>query len=151
MKALSIRQPWAWLIVNGFPIMEAVDNGDGSQRVEFSGKVALKSIENRTWPLPTRFPVPQRVYVHAGVRRDHDALLWLMGKGLPAGIALMLESDRIPRGAIIGEVTITDCVTESKSFWFTGPYGFVLSDPVAYETPIPCKGRLGFFEPGVEA
>ena len=45
MKALSIRQPWAWLIVNGF-----------------------KDIENRTWPTKFR----GRVLVHAskGMTRD---------------------------------------------------------------------------------
>lgn len=42
-QALSIRQPWAWLIVNGF-----------------------KDIENRSWP--TRFR--GLVLIHAGLRID---------------------------------------------------------------------------------
>ncbi len=46
MKALSIRQPWAWVIVNG-----------------------LKDIENRKWN--TRFRGP--FLVHAGKTFDHDA------------------------------------------------------------------------------
>ncbi len=46
MKALSIMQPWAWLIVNGH-----------------------KDIENRNWP--TRFRGP--VYIHAGKKIDGDA------------------------------------------------------------------------------
>lgn len=51
-------------------------------------------------------------------------------------------------GAIIGEVDITGCVEKSDS-WFTGPYGFVLTNPTLYEKPIPCKGKLGFFEPAI--
>lgn len=43
MKALSIRQPWAWLIVNGH-----------------------KDIENRTWPTRLR----GRVLIHAGKQHD---------------------------------------------------------------------------------
>jgi hypothetical protein len=50
-------------------------------------------------------------------------------------------------GAIIGEVDIIDCVTESNSLWFEGKYGFVLANPVLYDKPIPCRGQLGFFEP----
>ena len=49
------------------------------------------------------------------------------------------SKDRL--GAILGEVTITGCVTESESEWFDGPYGFTLENPVAYEEP---KGSLAF-------
>ena len=50
------------------------------------------------------------------------------------------------RGAIIGEVDIVDCVTQSDSPWFEGPYGLVLANPTLYDQPIPYKGRLGLFE-----
>ena len=116
LRALSIRQPWAWLIVNGH-----------------------KDIENRTWP--TRFR--GQVYIHAGrgvvpddFPEQREYLRW-------SGI--VLPSD-MPRGAIVGEATIVDCVDASDSPWFCGPYGFVLSDPVAYSEPIPYRGRLGFFQ-----
>ena len=45
MKALSIQQPWAWLIVNGH-----------------------KDIENRTWPTKGR----GRVLIHAGKKIDAE-------------------------------------------------------------------------------
>jgi hypothetical protein len=45
MKALSIRQPWAWLIVHG-----------------------VKDVENRTWRTNFR----GRFLVHAGMRFDED-------------------------------------------------------------------------------
>ena len=48
MKALSIRQPWAWLIVTG-----------------------NKDVENRTWPTNFR----GRNYVHAGKQPDSGWLL----------------------------------------------------------------------------
>lgn len=50
MKALSIQQPWAWLIVNGH-----------------------KDIENRDWPTKMR----GRVYVHAGKKIDKDGLEYI--------------------------------------------------------------------------
>jgi hypothetical protein len=54
------------------------------------------------------------------------------------------------RGCIIGEVDIVGCVTQSKSPWFVGKYGFVLANPILYTMPIPCKGKLGFFEPAID-
>ena len=115
MRALSIRQPWAWLIVNGY-----------------------KDIENRTWPTQFR----GRVYIHAGRRVVPDDFPEQREYLHRSGI--ILPSD-MPRGAIVGEATITDCVNASDSPWFCGPYGFVLAAAVSYPEPIPCRGRLGFF------
>lgn len=115
MRALSIRQPWAWLVVNGH-----------------------KDIENRVWSSTFR----GRIYVHAGQRMVADdypeqrEYLRASGIMVPAIVA---------HGAIVGEVTIVDCVEWSGSPWFCGPYGFVLEEPRAYDEPVPYRGQLGFF------
>lgn len=145
MKVLSIRQPWAWLICAGMPLTEVIDLGEGKSTVRLSSKVIIKNIENRNRLTNYR----GRIYVHASKRDDSDAQLWLMERGFAPLIVLMLYSKRIPRGAIIGEVSIVDCVTESKSPWFVGPYGYVLANPVPYQKPIPCRGKPGFFEPDI--
>lgn len=131
MKALSIRQPWSYLICAG-----------------------LKDVENRTWPTQFR----GRVYVHAGLRQDYAAYSDPTYRELSEEIKSLLNFDqiwdwiaygqeRLPGlGAITGEVEIVDCITKSASPWFVGPYGFVLANPVLYEKPIPAKGRLGFWE-----
>ena len=116
MKALSIRQPWAWLIVNGY-----------------------KDIENRSWSTDFR----GRVYVHAGRKIKSGDFPEQRDYIEQSGIFLPEEP---PLGAIVGEVTITDCVDTSSSPWFCGPYGFILSSPVVYKDPIPYRGQLGFFE-----
>ena len=148
--ALSVRQPWTTLILRGAPIFVAADNENGTQRVEYSGRVILKNIENRSRPLPEKM-IGERVMIHAGLRFDPNALEWLMESRLVGMMtALMMHSNDkkiIPRGAIVGEATLAGCVTESDNPWFTGPYGWLLEDAVAYETPIPCKGRLGFWTP----
>jgi hypothetical protein len=125
MKALSIKQPWAYLLLGP------------------------KDIENRTWPTTFR----GRTYIHAGQRYDNDAEAWLWGNGFSVMEVLLMSSPLMPenvpsltRGAIIGEVDIIDCVTESKSPWFVGPYGFVRTNPIRYAKPIPYKGKLRFFE-----
>jgi len=58
-------------------------------------------------------------------------------------------------GAIIGEVDIVGCKyrfgeenDNLYSKWHeVGMYGLLLANPALYEKPIPCKGKLGFFEP----
>lgn len=68
---------------------------------------------------------------------DYDRALIVHGRCLPS------END-LERGGIVGSVEIVNLVTESKSKWFSGPYGFVLRDP----QPLPfrpCKGALGLF------
>ena len=116
MRALSIRQPWAWLVVNGY-----------------------KDIENRTWRTNFR----GRIYVHAGRRVVSDDYPEQREFIARAGIVIPAK---LARGAIVGEVTITGCFSASDSPWFCGPYGFTLEDPVAYKAPIPCRGQLGFFQ-----
>ena len=129
MKALSIRQPWAWLIINGG-----------------------KNIENRDWP--TRFR--GRILVHAskGMTRDEWSDAWEFAQGTGASakaIEAGVTRDNILRGGIIGSVEIVDCVSYSSSPWFCGKFGFVLRDPRPMQF-IPFKGQLGFFDvPGVEA
>jgi hypothetical protein len=124
MRALSVRQPWAWLIVNGY-----------------------KDIENRNWPTSFR----GRIYIHAGKRFDEGALAWVIEKRLmPTGANTSILRN-LPHGGIVGEVDIIDCVCYSPSPWFIGRYGFVLANPKAYDGIILCKGRLGFFKPLIES
>lgn len=120
MIALSIRQPWAWLILN-----------------------AGKDIENRTWSTRVR----GRVLVHAGIgctKLEYDtAYIDAVANGVD--VRKMPTWRAIERGGIVGSVEIVDCVATSTSPWFCGRYGFVLRDPqpTAFR---PCKGALGFFE-----
>lgn len=123
MKALSVRQPWAWMILHGG-----------------------KDIENREWP--TRFR--GRVLIHASNGMTHDewedAWTFAHGSGArPKAFELGLRFDNVERGGIVGSVEIVDCVTSSDSRWFMGPYGFVLRNPVVTLFR-PCKGRLRFWE-----
>ena len=118
MKALSIRQPWAWLIVHRH-----------------------KDIENRNWP--TKFRGPVLIHASKGMTRDEYAAAFATAE--EQGIELPPFED-LPRGGIVGQATIADCVQAHASPWFFGDYGFVLAD--AEPLPFcPCKGRLGFFSP----
>jgi hypothetical protein len=117
--ALSIRQPWAWLILH-----------------------AGKDIENRTWP--TRYR--GRILVHAGkgmTRHEYESAD--VFATVSCGVPFIPNFEDLERGGIVGSVEISDCVTESKSCWFVGRYGFVLRKPEVLPFR-PLKGALGLFE-----
>lgn len=132
MLALSIRQPWASLIIK-----------------------AGKDIENRDWPTRVR----GRVLVHAAkgmTKIEHEdaidfAVDAIRADTKNAGVKeirtlrdLGFAIEALPRGGFVGTVEIVDCVHASASPWFMGRYGFVLRDPQPMAF-VPWKGQLGFF------
>ena len=122
MKAISIRQPWAWLIVNGY-----------------------KDIENRTWNTKYRGPV----LVHAGTHKPtEEEWRTAMRVAISQGITLP-KPKNLEYGGVVGVVTITGCVDTSSSPWFFGPRGFTLADAQKVHFS-PMKGKLSFFETGCE-
>jgi hypothetical protein len=138
MKALSIRQPWAWLIVRPDLV--------GPTRSAAIAAGELKDIENRGWPTKYR----GRVLIHAakGMTRaeyeDGQDPLWSSG-----GPTIELPPfEQLERGGIVGVATIDACIppAERTSLWHMGSaYGFHLIDT----KPLPfvaCKGALGFFD-----
>jgi hypothetical protein len=96
MKALSIQQPWAWLIVNGY-----------------------KDIENRTWQTRLR----GTVLIHAGKTIDRAGYQHLRGQCPDIPLPPL---DNLEVGGIVGQCELIACVESSTSPWFAGPYGFVL-------------------------
>jgi hypothetical protein len=106
-----------------------------------------KDIENREWSTNFR----GCIYLHAGkywkqseIEQDIDDISFMLGdKPLPEfPLAEIMDGC----GCIVGSVEIVGCVTESKSPWFVGTYGFQLAHPIYYRRPIPFKGALGFFD-----
>ena len=131
MLALTLRHPWAVAI------------RDWGKRVE-----------NRTWK-PPRSLIGQWLAIHGGVvpkgaarGEAHHDLCDLIARGLaPPAIRL---ADAIVPGIVC--VVRLDRVVQPgdgdpivSSRWFTGPYGWVLSDVVPMPEPIPCSGKQGLW------
>lgn len=118
IPALSIRQPWAWLIVNGH-----------------------KDIENRTWPTKFR----GKFYVHASKGMTKDEYEY--AKEVAEDIGVQVPAfEELERGGIVGTAELVECHTQHESEWFFGQFGFELknAEPMPF---VPCKGALGFFHP----
>lgn len=142
MKALSLLQPWASLVVSG-----------------------SKNIENRRWHLPKSMQ-GQTWLVHASARLDkreiesarrtHKEIRDLYEESADAIHRSVQAGEmpiELPLGGIIGIVRSTACLCPSKwdqtadqeyPWWFGNQHGFVLEDrhPLPF---VPCKGALGFW------
>lgn len=115
---LSVRQPWAWLILQGYKDLE-----NRSQQCHKRGTIALHASTTNT-------------------KKEYAAALALIAN---RGLNITLPAiEELVTGAIVGLVDIVDCVTESDSPWFTGEHGWVLANPRP-GTPYQQKGQQGFF------
>lgn len=103
--------------------------------------LGIKDVENRMWRTKFR----GRVFVHATQAPDKSAILSKQREDATDHI----EEFYFKNSAIIGEVTITDCVQNHKSIWADkgeGIWHWVLEDAVFYDKPIEnVKGRLGLW------
>lgn len=140
--AVSVRQPWAWAIVNGF-----------------------KDVENRAWKTNYR----GLVMIHAGKKKapqdELEFVLEIIGhthaynSDMAKHLRIRYERE-VAYGGIVGVAWIKGCrqppkVPKSmlaKSPWEFGPIVWDLDTKRAEMFPeiIPCKGQLGFFKPEIE-
>lgn len=117
LPALAIRQPYAWLVVNG-----------------------IKDIENRS----RRTHYRGRVLIHASLNEDllfGDSLDLLSKR---AGIKFP-QSFQV--GGVVGVAEIVGCERSHGSNWKEpSSWGWILANarPLSFR---PCKGALGFFRP----
>ena len=146
MKAISIKQPWASLIVEG-----------------------VKDIENRTWPTKFR----GRVLIHASAKSVNLGIYYDAPFTRTQWAAMNID-ERInskckgnslkflPKSVIIGSVEIVDCVINHDSIWAEPAYktiedarfgsdakpiyNWVLANPIKFPEPIPAKGKLSFWD-----
>lgn len=140
VRVLSIREPWLTMILLGH-----------------------KPVENRKRPLKYRGDL----YLHAPMIFDLAGYFWI-AKQFPHLLHALGNLRRwLPRymftgrvqldarqeaylfngtaGHILGKARMAGCVDNSASPWFTGPWGWLLKDPVRLAEPIKCKGRQGIF------
>ena len=116
MKAISIRQPWAQLVIEG-----------------------IKDIENRNWFTKYR----GKLYIHAAKTFEKDAAEQLL-KSHPYLKQIIFDSTKL-LGCVIGHIEMKDCVQVHPSEWFQGRYGFVLQNPEKIK-PYSVKGKLNIFD-----
>jgi len=121
LKALSIKQPWAWLIMNGYKDIENRNN-----LKNFTGEFLIHaSLKPHKFDL-TNPTTSENLAINHILHENIDPMY----------------------GGIIGYATITGFVEKSDSPWFIGKYGLLIRDPKPLPFT-PCKGKLSFFTPEI--
>jgi hypothetical protein len=117
VKVIVIRQPWAWLIVNGYKDVE-----NRSWKTRYRGRLLIQASANLspTWKL-------------------EECREFARQRGVK--VPETLEKD-----GIVGMVHLHDCVTSHRSRWFEGPVGWTFSKPRKLPF-FRLKGRLGLIDP----
>jgi len=117
MKVLSLKQPWAELIVTG-----------------------KKKIELRVWNTKFR----GEFLIHASKISDLKGMEKLGFKTLTTGAiigkAKLVDVKKYPNKE---EHKKDENLHLASDSW--GDYGFILENPVKFAKPIPCRGNLGFW------
>ena len=136
MKAISIRQPWAYLIAAG-----------------------IKDIENRTWKCPGKY-IGERVLIHAS-KTQYETPMYLLTDEQYDSIKQEKRieiNNSLEYGCIIGSIEIVDCVVNHTSIWAEKTnlpeqlsneciWNWVLANPILFDEPIMnVKGKLGFWD-----
>ena len=123
IRALSVRQPWAWAIVNRY-----------------------KRVGNRTWF--TRYR--GALLIHASkTKRDHGYIKLVARY---SGQTLTHFESNLDYGAIVGACNLSDVLapeerTPQPEWSLPGYMHWVLTDALALREPCPCAGKLGLWRP----
>jgi ASCH domain len=121
VKALTLRQPWAWATIYGG-----------------------KDVENRRWKTRHRGPL----LIHAGVDVDPDGSASVLKTIADPDVFARPRTAWEARGAIIGLVFLADILTDSPSRWaIPGRYHWALEFPSPIDPPILHRGRPGLWVP----
>lgn len=132
MRALTVRQPWAWAIMHGG-----------------------KDVENRSRNIAGSYRGPIAITASLTDDESDPAMLeawrlWWDNAGMPGG----------QRGYVLGVVDLVEvhhCSPTQSCLWasgspgmcstwaFRGNYHLTLENPRPLPTPIPIRGRLGLW------
>ena len=137
MKVISVWQPWATLIIQGFKFFET------------RSWAPPKSLIGQTIGIAsTKTILPQQ----RSAANEEDFKLWYERSGLPS-----LED--LPCGYLLGTVQLhsfehitdeflDDITEEEKAFgWFNqGSYAWRLRNPVRLPHPVPIRGKQGIYD-----
>ena len=126
MKAISIKQPWAYLIAAG-----------------------VKDIENRSWKTNYR----GTVLIHTGAKYmkmiNPNNIFTNEQWNYLSDTQKRLVMSSLPTSAIIGSMEIVDCVKNNNSIWAEeDSWNWIVRNQKLFDTPIlNVKGKLSFFTP----
>lgn len=134
MRAITVRQPWAWAITEGWkPVENRGQNIAGAHR----GPVAIHS--SLTWDLAAfNDPALDALLARLGVYRGNA-----VGKYFREGCVLaVVDLVDVHAGWVEGPPCSPWAIDYVGRI---GQHHLILKDPLPLDEPVPCRGRLGLW------
>jgi hypothetical protein len=121
--ALSVRQPWAELIVSG-----------------------RKTVEVRSWTTEYR----GKLWLHAGKASDPslEKAFGLTDPFRGGFVGSVLLSATVPLDSERWELWRARHLVSAN--YLPGHFGWILERPIRFRSPVPAPGRLNLFQPGTD-
>lgn len=130
IRSLSIKQPWASMIIDG-----------------------PKNIENRTWKRKLSIePCNNWMFVHASKQFDTKKNLGICKPNIQTELKKW-DIRSFPTSSIIGLMHIRNIEANcelDKHFWATGPFCWHIDAVIKFNNPIHVNGTLGQWRPPKE-
>lgn len=133
MKAITVLQPWAWLLATG-----------------------KKRCETRSWKTNYR----GEILIHAGKKNMTYIMRQTFFEAMYMKQAGVFNTEMITE-AIIGKANLVNCVRIDEAmrelirkqhfdeyafgYFSPGRYAWVMENPVLFDTPIPARGYQGLW------
>lgn len=122
MPAISIKQPWAWAIMEGH---QPIINTDCILPSNIAGK---------------------DIWLHASDNIDVDGIEQLR----KLGIRNLPQKNQYNQRVILGSIKIVKSVdTMAGNPWYSGPIAWIVETPILLPHPVKCEGRKGFWIPNL--
>ena len=134
MKAITILQPWAWLLASG-----------------------KKRCETRSWKTNYR----GELLIHAGKKNMTDTMRQTIFESRHMEQAGVFDTEMVT-GAVIGKASLVNCVLIDEPIvelikeqhldeyafgdFTPGRYAWVMEDAKLFDKPIPARGRQGLWD-----
>jgi activating signal cointegrator 1 len=154
VKAISLLQPWAQLVVLGEKIMET-----RTWPTNYRGPLAIHASRRSTNVKTLAGQQPFRSALTSCFKKPSAELapfygppIWVVGNNVAEPVWL-------PLGAVVGYVQLVDCILMTESWlrcisprerafghYEEGRWAWVLASPQTYEQPVPARGQLGLWD-----
>src|SRR5262252_4761205 len=114
--ALSVRQPWAWALVDG-----------------------RKDVENRSWMTS----YTGRLWIHASIRRPVEEDVAWIRETLPH---VSVPTEWVVGAIVGYVTLVECKIDSPSIWYRPGNYAWIVKDAVALREPIVARGRQGIFK-----
>lgn len=131
MKALTVKQPWAALIISG-----------------------VKNVENRSWATAHRGelaihsslkPAPEEEWGRAEHLCRQQAPPWGPDQGMITAFFAIVRDPR-QNGVVLGTVELVDVTHVTNPWAEPGMRHWILESPFQFAEPVPARGALQLWD-----